>query len=254
MRIKSDVTDGLTAHFKFPEGSGTSTTIDSKKGTTGSLSGGPAWVGGRVNNYCLDFDGTNDYVTLNSSLRTGQVFSFAFWFKRDTDGQHYPLFMGTEFFAGVTSSGGAAVYQSSTANLLRFEILAGSGASRQSVVATAGGFGDLTGNKHWNHCAATSDGRYISLYLNGRLISRALKTITLDWKTNGFYIAKNNSENPSGTAAYFDGKIDDARVYNRALSESEVKMLAFAPYQMPRWLDTVAAAVSGVRSHGYVLG
>ncbi len=242
MRIANDITSGLTAHFKFPEGSGTTSTIDSKGGTTGTLSNSPSWRGGYVNNYCLDFDGSNDYVTLNSSVRTGQIFSFAFWFKRDTDGQNYPLFMGTDMYAGVTSSGGAAVFQSLTSNLLRFEILSGSGASRQSVIGSTGGFGDLTGNKNWNHCAATSDGAVLALYLNGMVVGKALKTITLDWKTNGIYIAKFNPE--LGSGAYFDGKMDDVRIYRRALSQWEVRELAWNPYRVPPWFNSVSGAAT----------
>lgn len=73
----------------------------------------------------------------------------------------------------------------------------------------------------WNYLAGTFDGEVQKLYLNGRLVSQqTIKDVELCdsdpfrlgvwWKGDPFF---------------FDGRVDEFRVYNRALSESEVRML-----------------------------
>lgn len=246
MRVSDNVTRGLTGWFKFLEGAGTNL-IDVKSGTVATLAGSPTWVGGKINTYSINFDGVDDEVTVNSSLKVGQIFAYSFWFKRDAENLWYPPFMGSKYFAGVGSSGGAAVYQTQGSNLLRFEILANN-TLRQSIIATAGSFGDLTNNKQWNHCVAQSDGRFLSLYLNGRCVGKALKTVTIAWNSAPFVLGGKNTENPGGTAQYYDGQLDDVRIYNRALDESEIRALAMMPYQMPRWFNSVAAGGSLIKT------
>ena len=76
----------------------------------------------------------------------------------------------------------------------------------------------------WHHVAGVYDGRVMKLYVDGKLDA------TKPWAGG---IAKNNSdvligENVEQPNRCFDGLIDDVRIYNYALSESEIKALAAA--------------------------
>lgn len=72
----------------------------------------------------------------------------------------------------------------------------------------------------WTHLALTSDGVHIRLYVNGELAEEnpaiKVKAATGNLKIGG-------TETFTGAAEYFSGKIDEVRLYNRALSEVEIK-------------------------------
>src|SRR6185295_11995350 len=69
----------------------------------------------------------------------------------------------------------------------------------------------------WTHLAQTYDGSTIRLYVNGTQVASAARTGALQTTTSPLWIGGNN---PYGE--YFQGRIDDARVYSRALSASEI--------------------------------
>ncbi|MHC4623252.1 MAG: hypothetical protein ACYS4W_05050 [Planctomycetota bacterium] len=54
--------DGFVAHWKFDEGTGP-TAYDSAGTNDGTLVNGPVWTSGVLDG-ALEFDGTNDYVTI----------------------------------------------------------------------------------------------------------------------------------------------------------------------------------------------
>lgn len=70
----------------------------------------------------------------------------------------------------------------------------------------------------WNHISITYDGSTITIYVNGEVVKSGshLKNIRL-YGSNGLGIGGCDWENP------FQGWIRDARIYNRALSPSEIK-------------------------------
>jgi beta-galactosidase len=76
----------------------------------------------------------------------------------------------------------------------------------------------------WHHVAGVYDGQEVKLYVDGKLDSKQ------SW-TQG--IGRNNAdvligENAERKGRCFDGLLDDVRIYNYALSESEIKALAEA--------------------------
>ncbi len=56
----------LRAYYRFEEGSGTTTADASGHNLTGTLLNGPLWVTGKLGQYALDFDGSNDRVDLGN--------------------------------------------------------------------------------------------------------------------------------------------------------------------------------------------
>ena len=57
---------GLRAYYRFEEGSGTTTADASGNNLTGTLLNGPLWVPGKLGQYALDFDGSNDRVDVGN--------------------------------------------------------------------------------------------------------------------------------------------------------------------------------------------
>ena len=74
--------------------------------------------------------------------------------------------------------------------------------------------------EHWNHVVATYNGQHAKVYLNGKM--QALGT------TNNEKIHMNDNPVTIGTEGYgnhYTGEMDDIRIYNRVLSDEEVKAL-----------------------------
>src|ERR1019366_5109600 len=59
-----NTTTGLVGWWKLDDGSGTSAADSSGTGNTGTLTNGPAWTTGGMNNGALSFNGTNSYVSI----------------------------------------------------------------------------------------------------------------------------------------------------------------------------------------------
>ena len=75
----------------------------------------------------------------------------------------------------------------------------------------------------WAHAAATFDGTTARIYLNGREIASG-PFVLADKPDAG--IAIGNTHNQDSSAETYYGDLDEARIYNRALSPAEVAYLA----------------------------
>ena len=81
---------------------------------------------------------------------------------------------------------------------------------------------DTTSGK-WNHFTIVKQGKVVRNYSNGILVSTNTYTgSAIKTNTNPLMIGAVNAER---VRAFFTGSIDDIRIYNRALSETEVKSL-----------------------------
>lgn len=70
----------------------------------------------------------------------------------------------------------------------------------------------------WYHVAATYDHNAVKLYLNGvPLVTNVVGPVTIANTVSTLRISKDDNDNVA-----FCGRIDDARIYNRALNEDEV--------------------------------
>lgn len=68
----------------------------------------------------------------------------------------------------------------------------------------------------WTHFACTRNGTTIQLFLNG--VSKGTATITSTWSASSFLVVGRNNY----YAYYMKGKIPVIRIYNRALSQTEI--------------------------------
>ena len=103
--------------------------------------------------------------------------------------------------------------QHSTAGVVRFGIyLTGSDAT-ETYLDTDGA---VLSNNSWYHVAATYDGNYQKIYINGSLVkTSADRNAVLPSGTSEYRIGLS-------TATYFDGIIDEVRIWNAARSAGEI--------------------------------
>lgn len=79
----------------------------------------------------------------------------------------------------------------------------------------------------WSHVAITRSGSTISIYINGVLDSTATFGTVLNFSTCPLMIGVDvDSACTGGLSDYWDGGIDDVRVYSDALTLSEIEQIA----------------------------
>ncbi|MGD0413487.1 MAG: LamG domain-containing protein [Verrucomicrobiota bacterium] len=78
----------------------------------------------------------------------------------------------------------------------------------------------------WYHVAATYDHNATVLYFNGSpLVTNVVGPVTIATSTSSFRISKDDNGNVP-----FPGRIDDVRIYNRALTAAEIAYLYTGPW------------------------
>ncbi len=238
---------GLIAHYKFDETSGTTAADSSGNGNTGTLTNmtGSEWTTGMVGG-ALDFDGTNDYVEVpsasTSSLSTN--FTVAMWVKPAS-------------FVGGSSSGGPFLFHRPKTTTGSFETIKvglrtssvidykinNNGLDSPSSLLTLGS---------WSHIVALYDGSNQTIFVDGSQVANTARSGVLEASTAPSYIGV-QQYNSSTFKQFLFGQVDDFRVYDHALSASEVSALAAGTSTAPEpasvfaSLGLLSAAGCGLR-------
>ena len=198
---------GLVAAYGFEETSGTAVTDSSGTGNAGTIGGGAVRTAAGKIGRAIDFDGASGLVSVPDAnsldLTTGMTLEA--WVQPDT------------------LNSWREVILKERPGSLTYSLYANTSSNRpQSDVATTGGdksaglAPQLTAGA-WTHLAATYDGANLRLYKNGVLQTTTAAPGALLTSANPLRIGGNTI-----WGEYFDGRIDEVRVYNRALSAAEI--------------------------------
>lgn len=193
--------EGLVAFYPF-NGNSNDESGNNNNGTVhGATSTSDRF--GNVNSAYV-FDGTDDYIEIGNSvsLNITEQISISFWAKLETSGPYYFPYHIIE----------------------KFECW-GLGQRENDInwgVETPNGYFNIWAlnfsyNK-WYHFVMKYDGSNVSIYVNGQLNASQQASGTINTNTNKVYISRYNE----GGDYYFDGTLDDFRIYNRSLSDSEI--------------------------------
>ncbi|TWT75708.1 Laminin G domain protein [Posidoniimonas polymericola] len=198
----------LVAHYKF-DGDAS----DSVQQNDAATSGGPGYTSG-VDGLAIDLDGVNDVVTLPSDIADHDDITVATWVYWDGGGVWQRIFdfgNGTNEYMFLTPAAGGGTS-------MRFAITVGSNGAEQVLEAPAIAPGV------WTHVAVTLEGDLGMLYVNGAVADADTVTLNPSSFAPAFnYIGESQWPDP-----LFNGRIDDFRIYNYALSGGEVGALAAA--------------------------
>lgn len=217
------ICSGLVGYWKFDDGSG-ATATDSAGTNDGTLTNGPVWSSTTApttysNPWSLIFDGVDDYVSIADSvsldLGTGD-FTFAAWINPANLNKRQQIF--TRVDAGQTTWIVALrVYSNNVLEMYINDIIAARSASAIS-------------QNTWTHVTATRSGTDVQLYIGGSADgSVGTSSANLD-SDRGYFIGINDVPSLNNP---FDGYIDDARIYNRALTPAEISTLASGGGECP---------------------
>jgi Concanavalin A-like lectin/glucanases superfamily len=208
------------------DGSGSTAADSSGNGDTGSFAGGtnPTWTGGELKS-ALNFTGgaTTNYVSVpNASNLSGMsTLTVSFWAYVDgaTANGYGPISKRQS-----TCSPGCASYgvEIDTTNHRWDPFVSNTTGAVNAFTASANG--SLVFNT-WQFVTMTYDGSNVQMYING-VASGGTGALTGSVMTSNDVLQIGNSPTNLGVAA----KIDDVRIYNRALSATEIANLYSASY------------------------
>jgi hypothetical protein len=200
---------GLVGYWNFDQGSGTSAFDSSGNNNHGTIYGA-VWTSGKVNG-ALFFDGSNDYVDCGNSetLDPTQAATIEAWVNFDI----LPSDAGHTMEIASRSGGGTDLdFQVETDNRVKFFV--GPGAPNVAVSNT------VVEIDKWYHVVGTyQGGNSVKIYVNGALEKTTSISITRNSNPNNFSIG----QSLIWPGRFFEGKIDEVKVYNRALSQEEIE-------------------------------
>jgi len=203
----------LVGHWTFDQGGGSVARDWSGRGYHGRIQRGARWVKGKIDG-ALRFDGVRGHVRLPAGFadfRSG--FTVALWANPTSHG-NWARFID---FGNGAGGGNIILDQTDAPGNMRFH-LCGDG--------RRGAWMEMTGSlamNEWQHLAATLDGDGKAVfYRNGELVLSKQLMVPPSVTRRDNYIGKSNWRGN----AYYEGLMDDVRIYNRALSAEEVKALA----------------------------
>lgn len=207
--IKAPSNTGLVGYWSFEDGSGTKAEdFSPTNSNTGTLTNGPTWVDGKIGK-ALSFDGADDYISTTFDAPTSSFSVSALVKTNNTasaDSRRAIISKRTSLSEWHFSQ------NTSTSKLIFDAWDASSNTTKSFSGATA-----LQPNV-WYHAVLTYDGSMASIYLNG----------ILDGSTSSGNAMRDTSDYVRiGTEIldpdrYWSGSIDEVRLYDYALSATEI--------------------------------
>ncbi len=209
-------TTGLVGHWKLDETSGLTAIDSSGSGNNGTLVNmtGNEWTAGILNG-ALVLDGISDYVDCgnNQSLQLTGEATISAWVKMEPDNEDVYMGIAGKIVVDPSYNGFALVRHPS--NVFRMWI--GNDGDLQNVSS------DVTYNDtDWHHVVGVCQGGINHLYVDG-VKQAGEAAVELADSGNYAQIGKQYSDRDY---RYWDGTIDDVRIYDRALTPEEAAWLA----------------------------
>jgi hypothetical protein len=81
----------------------------------------------------------------------------------------------------------------------------------------------------WKQVTSTYDGTWLRIYIDGRAAGSMRVTGRTCASTEPLAVGAKNNPTKGLLEAFWDGRLDDVRIYNRALTADEVLQLAVRP-------------------------
>lgn len=206
------ITEGLVAFYPF-----NSNTNDIAGNNHNATNNGATLIPDRFGdiNKAYSFDGINDFMTANWALLTGNSpRTISLWFKTaEPTGSQYMLSWGE---ADPNKACGIGTFD----NLIEPKYFGFSSFDNDIFVTNPV---ELYNNA-WHHIAFTYDGSVMNLFIDGLL--RATKQVSTPLNTSNSNLLFGRWIHPT-FPSYYNGGLDEVRIYNRALSSEEIEQIHF---------------------------
>lgn len=221
---RADITSNLVGLWQLEETSGTSAADSSGNANNGTYTNSPtlAQSGAFGTSKAVAFAAaSSQYVALpNLSASLGDNATLACWIKLNTATPAAASASGICNLGPILAGNASHYpYTDGLAYLSIFRFSNNTTCSRVNSIALPGG----VTRTNWHHfCITTTPGTNgWKLYINGSLVTQATGITGVYYDADLWALGRSSD----GTSYYIDGKLDDARIYSRALSATDVAEL-----------------------------
>jgi glucose/arabinose dehydrogenase/PKD repeat protein/fibronectin type 3 domain-containing protein len=205
------IDDGPVAAWGFDDGAGTSAADGSGHGNAATLVNGPSWVAGQ-HGTALRLDGLNDHLNVPDSATLdigGDELTLSMWISPESASGD-SVVVGKYWNAGMTSP----YYQ------YGIELR---GSRPQFFVGTTDGVRSVAMDpalplNEWSHLAIVFDGSDVQFIVNGVPTSTSPLNATITARGKPMKLGAD-----ADSGQFFTGRLDDVRIYRRALTAAEVQ-------------------------------
>lgn len=215
-------TPGLGAYWRLGEASGT-TARDAAGTTDGTYTNGPtlgqsgALTGD--SDKAVSLDGVNDYVNVGDVYDFSGTASFSAeaWINRGTVGaaSEFRRILSKDTWVAPKQGWDMQVVPDSSSDPAQRQTIYFERKAGGTAIGVYGTTKTVAGT--WYHVVATYDGSTERLYVNGALEGTATTSMSMPDTTLPLRIGA-----ASASSDYFDGQIDEAAVYNVALTPAQI--------------------------------
>jgi len=222
--VNADIKSDLISHWKFDEGSGT-IARDSAGSNDGTLRGDATWAEGWLIG-AIELDGDDDYVdcgqgtAFNSVCR--DVITLAAWVKVNiTDGSQWSgiIIRGYgEQFGNVDPYDTFAMYYHGPSERMGFK----TNSTSPEWMAAPNNSATVLFDGEWHHTASVFDGAEKVIYLDAEEIIREPATGRIGIGESDGRILIGGGRDVDPMVLELGGLVDDARIYDRALTQEEI--------------------------------
>ncbi len=199
----------LVAYYPFDESTGATSVDATGNGHTATMHGATFSTG--IQGNAAAMNGTTQYVALPAGIVDGLMsFTVSAWFYLNDGAVNTRVF---DFGSGPTT------YMFVTPAQIRFAISTSGFGGEQGIL------GPTAPLAAWQHVAVTGSGTTGTLYVNGVAQSKPNTNMTLRPASLGATTQNWLGRSQYTADPYLNGKIDNLRIYSRALSAAEVMQL-----------------------------
>ena len=199
-RVTKRIEDDVVGYWHFDEGTGISTADASGNGVYGTLQNSPLWqaTSSCRSDRCLNFDGIDDYVSTGNLSSYADSVTVSAWIYHNASGN----------WDDIVAGGCGDLLFGFNNNNLNFGGQCNDPFTSISYTTNI--------NSAWHHVAGVYDGSFASLYVDGVRVASSTKSGSFSSFAPSIGGLGAGSEN-------FNGRIDEVRIWSRALTADEVK-------------------------------
>jgi len=182
-------------------------------------------------NLSTGFNGSSSYISSTQPLDLStDNFTYSFWIYPTTNtGYGAPLSQ----YGGTTANRNFYSYRTGSTEKITFGLVS-TGAGFNQLISTG-----TTPLNQWSHVALVRDSSTQKIYLNGQLSGTLSNTSTTSTSSEPFLIGDTNDTAPD---EFFEGKLEQVRIFNTALSALKVSDLYAEPAASNNTLNYPAGA------------
>jgi len=204
----------LVGYWKFDEGSGSSAADSSDNLNIGTLINMEStdWVDGKFGK-ALAFDGVNEYISIpdSATLNPTSAITIETWIKLSSKSA-WDTVLSKPYTTESSPYQQYSLSLDSTGDKIGFELT--TGGLRSEVWSTTS---PVTGT--WYHFIGVYNGTHMSVYLDGVKENSIVKTGNI----NNYGMDLSIGRYEPSTVEYFNGIIDEVRIYDYALTDEDVE-------------------------------